>query len=424
MKYDTIIIGGSEAALIAGLELAAKGCKTAIVSNGQTFLHCSSGSLGLLGYDSSGREVLNPLDVIGLLPQSHPYSKIGTENVSVLTQEVKKLFTLMGIPMHGNHERNHYRLSPVGVLKPAWLTMDECPVVSVPDEAKTWGRVLLLGIEGFFDFFPEFIASGLEAVDVHCEIKNIGLPKFSALRVGSTEKMRATQIARAIVSEKDIDAVALCIDTAAREAQADTVIMPAVFGIDERLSLSRIKSKISCRIMFMPTMPVSVTGLYCRARLEAGFREAGGTLLYGDNVSAGKFVNGRLESVSTCNMPDMPLYADNFILATGNFINHGLESSPSGVREPLFGLDVDMNPVENGFTNIDFFSAQPYMECGVATDSDFRVSLGGNTICNLYAAGAILGGCNSLKEESGAGVEYISGLAVAKKILEKEGGLK
>ena len=45
-------------------------------------------------------------------------------------------------------------------------------------------------------------------------------------------------------------------------------------------------------------------------------------------------------------------------------------------------------------------------------------------INNFYAAGSILGGCDTLKEESGAGVEYISAIAVAKKILEKKGGLK
>lgn len=64
------------------------------------------------------------------------------------------------------------------------------------------------------------------------------------------------------------------------------------------------------------------------------------------------------------------------------------------------------------------------MKCGVATDSDFRVALNGNMINNFYAAGSILGGCDTLKEESGAGVEYISAIAVAKKILEKKGGLK
>ncbi|WP_300935344.1 anaerobic glycerol-3-phosphate dehydrogenase subunit GlpB [uncultured Muribaculum sp.] len=423
MKYDTIIIGGSEAAFASGLILADAGQKVGVISHGQTFLHCSAASLGLLGYDKDGNPVQNPVEAMAALPDSHPYSKIGVERVCELAQGVKELFVRSGIPMHGSYERNHYRMSPIGVFKPAWLSMDTSPVAASPDDVKTWGKVLILGIEGFLDFFAKFIASGLGAIGVNTEIRNISLPELSALRSGSTEKMRATNIARVIVSEKNIEDVALRINIAVESSHADTVVMPAVFGLSDPLFGVRLQSKLKCRLMFVPTMPVSVPGLCAKGRFESRFREIGGTLFYGDTVSGGEFVDGCLKSVRTLNMAETALYADNFILATGNFINHGLVASPSGVSEPLFGLDI-MPFAESGFTGSDFFSRQPYMKCGVATDSDFRVALNGNMINNFYAAGSILGGCDTLKEESGAGVEYISAIAVAKKILEKKGGLK
>ena len=64
------------------------------------------------------------------------------------------------------------------------------------------------------------------------------------------------------------------------------------------------------------------------------------------------------------------------------------------------------------------------MSFGVHTDDSFRVSKGGKTIANLYAVGAILGGCNSLKEESGAGVAVLTALTVAREIDKKLSGHK
>ena len=91
MKYDTIIIGGSEAAFASGLILADAGQKVAVISHGQTFLHCSAASLGLLGYDKDGNPVHNPVEAMAALPDSHPYSKIGVGRVCELAQDVKRL---------------------------------------------------------------------------------------------------------------------------------------------------------------------------------------------------------------------------------------------------------------------------------------------------------------------------------------------
>ena len=75
MKFDTIIIGGGLAGLTAGISLVNKGQKTLIVSSGQSDLHFFSGSFELLSSSD------NPFDAMKSLPVSHPYSKIGKDNI-------------------------------------------------------------------------------------------------------------------------------------------------------------------------------------------------------------------------------------------------------------------------------------------------------------------------------------------------------
>ena len=80
MKYDTIIIGGGLSGLTAGIRLAEKGKKVAIVSLGQSALHFSSGSFGLLS-QLGDKEVSSPLEAMKELDENHPYRRIGLEQV-------------------------------------------------------------------------------------------------------------------------------------------------------------------------------------------------------------------------------------------------------------------------------------------------------------------------------------------------------
>ena len=59
------------------------------------------------------------------------------------------------------------------------------------------------------------------------------------------------------------------------------------------------------------------------------------------------------------------------------------------------------------------------MRYGVTTDDEFRVMKDGRTLDNMYAVGAVLGGFNSMKEESGAGVALMTSMKVVDNILAR-----
>lgn len=420
MKYDTIIIGGGMSGLVAGIRLRKAGQKVAIVSVGQSALHFNSGSMALLGHEN-GKDVVNPLEAIERLHAKHPYKKLGIEKIRKYVGEVAPLFAEAGITLKGSAERNHYRLTPIGMFKPAWLTFEG--YASVADPANTgWGKVLIVNLTGFIDFYPQFIELGLSRVGLECVSRTFIVPGLDTLRKSATE-MRATNIAR-VLKDEVIDDMAKQINSYIKETGADTVLIPAVLGLYDEEPIRRLVGKVERPLHLVSTMPMSVGGMRAQMSLRKYFQKLGGTYLIGDKVTMGRFENDKLGGIRTQNLGDMPLEADDFILATGSFFSHGIEANPGAIYEPTFGLDVEASQNRTEWCDMDIYKRQNYMEYGVVNDEDFHVFRDGRRISNFRAVGAVLSGCNSMKEESGGGVSILTALKVSDDILNGKGGKK
>ncbi|MCM1022198.1 MAG: anaerobic glycerol-3-phosphate dehydrogenase subunit GlpB [Muribaculum sp.] len=413
MRYDTVIIGGGMAGLVAGIELLKRGQRVAAVSTGQSALHFNSGSFGLMGQSESGRDVINPLQGIMAVDEHHPYGKLGFPDIQRLLPRVKPLFDEAGIELLGSADTNHYRLTPLGKFKPAWLSMKGMATTANPNDTG-WGRCLIINIAGFIDFYPQFLASGLADVGLDCIVRDLSHPAIEKLRSSSTE-MRATNIAR-VIKDDVIDQIATLVNGMARESGADTVLMPSVVGLFSQQPLNRLLSSAQCNLKMVSTMPMSVGGMRVQMSLRRLFEHLGGTYFLGDTVRKGDFDSNRLLRIYTDNLGDMPLEADTFVLASGSFVSHGLMADPQRIYEPIFDLDVDADPERSQWSDKTIFNSQNYMTYGVHTDNSFRVSRQGNKVDNLFAVGSILSASNPVKEESGAGIALLTALKVASAI--------
>ena len=407
MRFDTIIIGGGLSGLVAGIDLVRKGQKCLIVSSGQSALHFFSGSFELYGKED------NPLKAIASLDASHPYSKLGAERVEALASRVKPFFAELGLCFKGDASANHWRMTPLGVMKRAWLTLDEYATFESAEQMP-WKKVCLFNIDGFLDFHTSYIAAALEKKGVEVKVASLSAPQFDKLRENPTE-MRSTNISKVIIGDF-VQTLACQINEKA--AGAEVVLMPAVAGLTGIAEVERLKELVNVPLNFLPTLPPSTPGIRIQMMLKKYFQNQGGVYMLGDSVREGRFENGKLVSIKTVNHEETEFEAENFVLATGSFFSKGLVASQTGVAEPIFGLDIDADPDRGNWFERNMFEAQPYMKFGVASDEKFHAVKDGKAVENVYVAGSVLSGFNAIKEGCGAGVSILTALNVAESIVE------
>lgn len=406
MRYDTIIVGGGLGGLVSGIALARKGERVAIITAGRSALHFLSGSLELY---SGGYEAIATL--VEQHPD-HPYNIIGSEDLARYAASTKEMFESAGIPLVGDPLKNHLRLSPTGALRPAWLTMSE--YVTFGSRAEIEGqRVLVVGIEGYLDFYPEFVAAGLRRCGAECRVVTVGLDELARLRESATE-MRAANISRVLVGGT-LEKLARKV----REVAADEelVLLPAVFGLESSGPFEQFRELLGRDVRVVATASASVPGVRMQRLLVEEFTRLGGDYILGDRVTDYLSDEGRIVALRTAKHRDEEFSADNFVLSTGSFFSRGLGSSPEGVFESLFGLDVAAAESREEWTARHILDPQLFQRFGVRVDDHLRPTIDGRTIQNLYVVGAVLAGADPVKEGCGAGVVVATALRAAEEIL-------
>ena len=409
MKFDTIIIGGGLTALTAGISLAKHQKRVAVIGEGQSTMHFNSGSLDLLGYDDEGKEVVNPIDAINDLPKEHPYHKV--TDIKASTEEAKQLLEDAGLGLQGNASMNHYRLSPIGETAPTWLTIND--MVLLDGKKLPWNNIILANIEGFLDFQVNFLKPALEKLGANVTVRIFTTPKLEYARQSPSE-FRATNIAKHLDDENNVKEVAEKLNAMGK---ADVILLPAVLGIANDNAIEQLKKNTRLPIAFLATMHPSVPGVRIATLLQRKFQALGGEHFQSDIVTGGEIMDGRVKYISTHNMVEEHLEADNFILATGSFLSRGLQSNYQEVWEPIFHVDVKSATERKDWHNDRFFTDQAFMSFGVKTDDKLHAIKEGKPIANLYAAGSILADNDYLKYSDHEGVDMLTALQVSHLVL-------
>ena len=415
MRMDTVIMGGGLSGLTCGIALAKRGQRVAIVASGQSTMLFNGGSMELLGC-IDGKAVTAPLEAIATLPQDHPYSKIGADRIAALADRAKQLLNDAGINMEGSASANHWRITPMGVAKPAWLTLGDHIRIDDLNQLPA-KRLALMNVRGYLDQPNAMLAQGLRDLGFEVEVIEFTTDDITTLRRSPSE-MRATSLAKHLVSNAALQRVADQINNLA--TSADIVLLPSVLGQNDDTDFQNLQAMTKKPLRLVATLPPAVAGMRMMTQLRHYFRMLGGNYLMGDSAVSGTFDSDRLTAVTTAKLDDMPLKADQFVLATGSFISRGLVADYERIYEPVLGVDVDADSDPDAWTRFGVLQPQAYSRFGVATDDQLRCLKQGKTITNLHAIGSVLSGHDAVKMGDATGVSMLSALAVADYIMEKK----
>lgn len=413
MRFDTVIMGGGLAGLTAGIMLQKVGMRTAIVSTGKSALHFCCGSLDLLGYTQppERKPLSNPITGISSLPVGHPYSILGADSVKRFVTDSEIFLRDCGINLTGSSVQNHWRATVTGAMKPAWLTVDGYATVETP--AQLAGKhIALVGVKGYLDFYPKFLAYGLERLGARVSIGEVYLSRFSKLRT-----MRANIMSRLLQGD-GVDEIAVAINRAV-PAGADCIWFPGILGGEMMENANRLRHIVDQPLWYVPTMGSSVPGIRMQITLINHYRHVGGTMLQGDTVRQAYFNDDktRVTALRTNNLGEDHLHAENFIFAAGSFFSGGLRALPDRIAEPVIGLEVHAPADRSEWFDKDIFKPQPFMQYGITTDNEFRGIYHNRPLKNLFVIGSALPHTRSLEEGSGAGVAMVTAQAVAEKLI-------
>ena len=407
LENDLIVVGSGLAGLMAAAAASKKGKRVLVLTKGAGTIAIGGGSIDVLGYSESGRQLDNPLQGLSGLSTSHPYSKIGQPALANAVALFLSLCDEAGYPYKGSLGESQWLPTAIGTLKPTCLTpltMDAKKLVGAK-------KIVVIGFVGLKDYYPDLIVKGLERSLPH-------VAKFETVMLdtgltGGKRDLNALDIARWLDKMPGRQS---CIQQLKGKVHpGNLVLTPPVLGTSPDYQLlQEMEEATGCSFIETVGLPPAVTGMRLRNLLVRYLRDRGVLFIEQADVVAAIVESGRCQGVITHNIDRQRTYgAKSFVLATGGFFATGLRSGPGRAWEPIFDLPVQVPSDPEEWSGESLFSGPPqtFAYFGIAVDSSLRpIDASGKVILeNVFIAGQNLAGYDYCREKSGNGVAMATG---------------
>jgi glycerol-3-phosphate dehydrogenase subunit B len=403
--YDIIIVGMGLSGLMAAKTAAEAGRKVLIIGRGTGSLCIFSNTIDLLNDLPKATSAGNGLSQwIADYPQ-HPYSKAGQTAIDEALASFVSLFS----PPYSYEsvgDENCMILTGAGTFRPTRLI----PSTMVAGISTRQGKTLIVGFEGFKDFYARYVADGLG-----CQGITLPLPETR------NQEITASVLSRFMEQDS-------FRQNTAREIRKHIngearVGFPAVLGLHDPIQVKKgLEDNLGVEVFEIPTLPPSIPGRRIFNRFRTWLIQKGVTFLMGQPVTKVSLKGRRCEGVYVAHPPVSTFYSgDRFILATGRFMGGGLVADQERIFEPVFDLPVTQPESREAWFKRLFPEDHPIHYAGIETDASSRpVDAKGTVLIeNARVAGTILAHQNVIKENSREGIELVTGYLAAKRALEK-----
>ncbi|MDX2138149.1 MAG: anaerobic glycerol-3-phosphate dehydrogenase subunit GlpA [Chloroflexota bacterium] len=388
-----LVIGAGLAGLTAALAAQEAGAVVEVIAQGQ-------GALTLHpGWIETG-------DVAALAAEAtHPYAHTSgalADGLALIERHI------------GLHETGGWALTGLGRQRSVAYGAG-IVTTPIPDGA----RLLIVGIAGWRDFYPQLIADNLNAHGFHARALHIHIPDL-----GGNFDNWTIDVAHYLDSADGQRHLLEQVKPHIRDAQV--VAFPAVLGFDRATPLA-IARALGMPLTEVPTLTPSVPGLRLFRALRSALLEGGTRFTIGPRVTGLIVQDGRVTGATaeTSALRPRRIYADSVILATGGIYGGGLESDYQGkIVEVVAGIPLtDVPPLDAWFEQpFTSGAAQPIHAVGVRTDAHLRpLNEDGLPVApNLFACGRLLAGAQPIATGCTEGVDIASGMMAGQQAVTAE----
>ena len=422
---DIVVVGAGLAGLTAALAAAEGGARVTVLAKGHAATHWGPGGIDVAGVPAAA----TAREGIGLLAADprHPYAALGGDVEPALAWLLPHL-AVHGAPYAGTLDTPLQAVptSIGGTRRAAILPEAQAPALGpwAPDE-----RLLVVGFDGFKDFWPDAIAASLARPQVW---GNDSQPaSVRAIRV-TLPSLEGRHNLNALVLGRLFDDPAwrtAAVDAIARAVAAvkggpGRVALPAVLGIKQNAAvMAALRERLALAPFELPLVPPSLPGMRLYAALRAAVMAHGGRVSIGEMIDHVEHDGERVTAVaSQAATRTHTIRTGALVLATGGIAGGGLVAEREGtILETVLGLRVEAPPVESWLSADAWDPAgHPLERAGIRTDAGLRpiAATGTPTFDNVRIAGSLLAGQRYIRERCGDGVAVTSGWRAGRSLVE------
>jgi glycerol-3-phosphate dehydrogenase subunit B len=420
---DVVVIGAGLAGLTAAIAAAESGAHVVVLAKGHAATHWGPGGIDVAGIPaaSTGRHGIRLLAG----QPGHPYAFLG-DDVAAALDWLRPHLAAGGVDYVGDLDTPLQAVptSIGGTRRAAILPAGQAAALSPWSPGE---RLVVCGIAGFKDFWPEAIAASLSRERIwqggsrpaSVTPISVALPGLAA-----RHNLNALEIARRFDDPawRATAIAALARALAAVPGSGGRVALPAVLGIrDHAAVLAAVQEHLPAAPFEMPLVPPSVPGMRLYAALRAALIRAGGRVQIGEMIEHVEHDGRRVTAVvAAAAARTYTVRTGALVLATGGIAGGGLVAERDGrLMEVVLGLPVEAPPVDEWLA-LDAFdpAGHPLEKAGIRTDTELRpVGTDGVPVFdNVRVAGSLLAGQRYIGERCGDGVALTSGRRAARSL--------
>ncbi|HEX3015583.1 MAG TPA: anaerobic glycerol-3-phosphate dehydrogenase subunit GlpB [Desulfobacteria bacterium] len=402
--WDAVIIGGGLSGLVTGISAAERGKRVLIITKGASSLNYATGALD---FGDVQRLANTP---------KHPYTLLSNALIQKSFTYFKRLFP----EYTGKWGQATDVLTPFGEFRSASLA----PRGFEASRLKSAGRVLVIAPAGLKDFFPSLIIANLQrslpmavvtGLPVKPErfapwltagksIQGVDYANFWDTAMG---RQSLGQFFGRIEKEMKKEALSLAVvfpSLSARFCDTSTAAMQSSGSLPDC-----IQAEVSFPVVEMTAFPPTAAGRALATALVHKFKDLGGELLQGVEVTGADMQSGECRRILVQSKgKTIRISARHYVLASGGTFSGGIEVDNRGAAEKVFGLPLY---VPDDWTRTEFLGEQPYAKVGVEVDKNLRPLRpnGQVAVNNVMVTGRMLAHWDPWLEKCGGGVSLASG---------------